>query len=120
MGCPLKDQVLVLNNVRFEFDRSDLLPDSRTLLEQVAASLKDQPELKIEVAGHTDSMGSDAYNLALSDRRAASVRSYLVKQGVPTANIYSKGYGERVPVATNNTDEGRALNRRVEIHLLAD
>ena len=120
VGCPLKAQVLVLNNVHFEFDRADLLPDSRELLSRVAKSLLDQPQVKIEVAGHTDSIGSDSYNEALSDKRANSVRSYLISQGVAAGSIYAKGYGERVPVASNATDEGRALNRRVEIHLLED
>lgn len=118
VGCPIKNQVLVLNNVHFEFDRADLLPDSRNLLTKVAKSLLDQPELRIEVAGHTDSMGSDDYNMRLSKARAASVRQYLVNQGVPAANIYSRGYGERQPVASNESDAGRAQNRRVEIHLL--
>lgn len=117
VGCPLRNQIITLNNVHFEFDKAALLPDSRQLLNKVAASLKDQPDLQIEVAGHTDSKGSDAYNLNLSDRRAASVRKYLVSQGVPGENITSKGYGEERPVADNVTEEGRALNRRVELHL---
>ncbi len=118
VGCPIKDQVLVLNNVHFEFDRYDLLPDSRNLLSKVAKSLMDQPNVKLEVAGHTDSLGSDGYNLELSKQRAAAVRRYLVSQGVTAGNIYSKGYGELQPVASNATEEGRAANRRVEIHLL--
>lgn len=118
VGCPIKNQVLVLNNVHFEFNRADLLPDSRGLLNKVAKSLLDQPGVKIEVAGHTDSVGSDAYNLRLSEARAASVRSYLVSQGVAAATIYAKGYGERQPVASNQNEDGRARNRRVEVHLL--
>lgn len=118
VGCPLKNQVLVLNNVHFEFNRADLLPDSRALLNKVAKSLLDQPSVRIEVAGHTDSIGSDAYNLSLSQKRADSVRRYLVSQGVKANSIFAKGYGERQPVATNDTDQGRADNRRVEIHLL--
>ena len=118
VGCPLRNQVITLNNVHFEFDKAILLPDSKQLLDKVAASLKDQPDLRIEVAGHTDSLGSDKYNLALSDRRAAAVRKYLVSQGVPGENVVSKGYGESQPVADNITEEGQALNRRVEIRLL--
>lgn len=118
VGCPLRNQIITLNNVHFEFDKANLLPDSRQLLNKVAASLKDQPELRIEVAGHTDSKGSDEYNLNLSDRRAASVRKYLVSQGVAGENITSQGYGETQPVSENVTEEGRALNRRVEIRLL--
>ncbi|ORE88704.1 ompa/motb domain-containing protein [Oceanococcus atlanticus] len=117
VGCPLRDQVITLHNVHFEFDKAVLQPDSRTLLERVAKSLIDQPDLQIEVAGHTDSKGSDDYNQRLSDRRAAAVRQYLVSQGVAGENITSKGYGESEPVADNVTEEGRARNRRVEIHL---
>ncbi len=120
VGCPIKNQVLVLNNVHFEFNRSDLLPDSKNLLNKVAKSLMDQPNVKLEVSGHTDSLGSDAYNMTLSNQRAASVRRYLVGQGLTASNVYSKGYGERQPVASNDTESGRAANRRVEIHLLDD
>lgn len=120
VGCPVKNQVLVLNNVHFEFDRAVLLPDAKQLLDKVAKSLLDQPELKIEVAGHTDSLGSDSYNQRLSEQRAAAVRQYLISRGVAQNAVYSKGYGERVPVASNQTEDGQALNRRVEIHLLDD
>ncbi len=120
IGCPIKNQVIVLHNVHFEFNRADLLPDSKSLLSKVAKSLMDQPSTKLEVAGHTDSLGSDEYNLKLSNRRAASVRSYLISQGLNADNIYARGYGERQPLATNASEEGRAANRRVEIHLLDD
>ncbi|MGJ8670482.1 MAG: OmpA family protein [Oceanococcus sp.] len=118
VGCPLRDQIFTLNNVHFEFDKAILMPDSKQLLNKVAASLKDQPDLGIKVAGHTDSMGSDEYNLKLSDRRAAAVRAYLVSQGVAGESISSIGYGESQPVSENVTEDGRASNRRVEIHLL--
>ncbi len=118
VGCPIRNQVLVLHNVHFEFDKYNLLPDSKQLLRKVAKSLSDQPLLKVQVAGHTDSLGSDQYNQVLSERRAASVRAFLVSEGVPAANIQSIGYGESRPVAENSSEEGRAMNRRVEIHLL--
>lgn len=118
VGCPIRNQVITLHNVHFEFDRADLLPDSRQLLRKVAKSLNDQPLLRLEVAGHTDSKGSDSYNLKLSERRAAAVRAFLVQEGVAAANVTSQGYGETKPIAENTTDEGRAQNRRVEIHLL--
>ncbi len=118
VGCPVLNQVITLHNVHFEFNRADLLPDSRQLLNRVAKSLNDQPDLKIEVAGHTDALGSDEYNLRLSERRAAAVRNFLVSVGVNPANVVAKGYGETVPIAENSSEEGRAKNRRVEIHLL--
>ncbi len=118
MGCPVRNQVITLHNVHFEFDRADLLPDSRQLLRRVAKSLNDQPGLRIEVAGHTDSKGSEAYNQKLSERRAAAVRKFLVSEGVAADSIVSKGYGETRPIAENVTEEGREQNRRVEIHLL--
>ncbi len=118
-GCPQMDQKIVLHDIHFEFNRSDLLPDSRILLDKVIASLKDQPKVQIEVAGHTDSIGTDAYNLKLSQGRSESVVSYLVSQGIPRANLNGVGYGEGRPVAENETEWGRAQNRRVEIHLLS-
>ena len=117
VGCPIRNQVLTLHNVHFQLDKAELQPDSRTLLRKVATSLLDQPLLRIEVAGHTDSTGSEAYNLQLSVKRANAVRRFLIQQGVPADNIEAVGYGESRPIAENTTEDGRAQNRRVEIHL---
>jgi len=120
-GCPISEYIpepekpVVLTGVHFEFNKSILTPDSKTILDKVAASLKERPDVKVEIAGHTDSKGSDAYNLKLSDRRAAAVREYLISKGVMAENLTSKGYGESQPIADNKTDEGRAKNRRVEL-----
>ena len=82
-------------------------------LDDVADGLKKHPRLKVELQGHTDSRGPDAYNLTLSQKRADAVRAYLIKDGVPATQITAKGYGEGQPIADNKTDAGRAQNRRV-------
>jgi OOP family OmpA-OmpF porin len=109
---------LVLEGVNFEFNKADLTSDSRTTLDSVAASLREWKEIKVEVAGHTDAIGSDAYNKTLSQRRADSVRKYLMSKGVDGARMTAKGYGESKPIADNGTDAGRAQNRRVELKKL--
>jgi outer membrane protein OmpA-like peptidoglycan-associated protein len=107
-----------LNNIFFDFDKATLRPESMTELNAVVEFLKTNPTVKIEIAGHTDSKGSDAYNLSLSDGRAAAVRSYLLEQWIDVDRVTSRGYGESVPVATNETDQGRQENRRVEFTIL--
>lgn len=107
----------------FDFDKSDLRPAGKERLDTVATKIKagatvtqGGPKVsEINVIGHTDSRGSDAYNQKLSERRATSVKTYLVEQGVDGSLIHTSGMGEKVPVATNDTDEGRQQNRRVEI-----
>ncbi len=109
-------QPVVLEGVEFDFDKATLRPASYATLDDVAASLRDWPEIRVEVAGYTDSKGSDAYNLALSDRRAASVKAYLISKGISASRLESKGQGEADPIADNATDAGRQKNRRVELH----
>jgi OOP family OmpA-OmpF porin len=116
VGCSFKDEIK-LPGVVFETNKADLLPESIPVLEGAIATLKRYPDLKIQVAGHTDSRGSDAYNLDLSARRAATVLKFLQDGGV-TNDISSRGYGERQPVANNNTEEGRQQNRRVVLRVL--
>ncbi|MDB5972699.1 MAG: OmpA-OmpF porin, family [Hydrocarboniphaga sp.] len=118
-GCVREAQTIVLQNVNFEFNKATLTGDSKTVLDSVAVGLKSDPQMKVELAGHTDSKGSDAYNLKLSQSRANSVKAYLVTQGIPASRLTAKGYGESKPVASNDTDEGRAQNRRVEFRVLA-
>jgi outer membrane protein OmpA-like peptidoglycan-associated protein len=101
--------------VLFDFDKATLKPEARNQLAAVLQAVKDQPGVQILVAGHTDSVGSDAYNMGLSQRRADAVAAYLAQNGVPRQNIRTEAYGERQPVASNATAEGRAQNRRVEI-----
>ncbi len=113
-------QVVRLNNVFFDFDKSDLRNESFVELDRVIKLLKDNPAIEIEMSAHTDSKGADTYNLKLSDGRAKSVREYIVSKGIAPERIISQGYGESKPVATNETDEGRQLNRRVEFKILKD
>lgn len=100
--------------VNFEFDRSELLPTSGPTLDAVSDVLERYPDLQIEVAGHADSVGPDAYNRRLSEERAEQVRRALIGRGVGPDRIRSQGYGEARPVLSNDTPTGRALNRRVE------
>jgi OmpA-OmpF porin, OOP family len=111
-------QVVRLNNVFFDFDKWDLRPESYVELERVVKLLQENPAIEIEMSAHTDSRGSDEYNFRLSDNRAKSVCDYIISRGIDRARIISKGYGETKPVASNETDEGRQLNRRVEFTIL--
>ena len=103
--------------VLFDFDKADLKPEARRQLAVVLQALREQPSLQTQIVGHTDSVGSDAYNMKLSERRAGSVANYLGQQGVPRQNIKTDWRGKREPVASNATAAGRAQNRRVEITL---
>ncbi len=106
------------SNITFATDSSDLSPAFFAVLNSVGKVLSEFDRTVVEVAGHTDSTGTDAYNQALSERRANSVASYLTSQGVMQARMITIGMGETRPVADNGTTEGRALNRRVEITLV--
>jgi len=111
-GC-IVEQAVVLRGINFVFNKDLLTPAARDTLDQVVVSLKAQPELYVQVEGHTDSIGSDAYNNRLSTQRAESVRSYLISKGVNPEHLNAKGFGKTRPIATNSTPEGRAENRRV-------
>ncbi len=111
-------QVIRLNNVFFDFDKWDLRPESYIELNRVVKLLTENPKIEIEMSAHTDSRGSDEYNFKLSDNRARSVMEYIISQGINSSRITSHGYGETKPVATNETDEGRQLNRRDEFTIL--
>ncbi|KXK56633.1 MAG: peptidoglycan-associated outer membrane protein [Chlorobi bacterium OLB5] len=114
----LQNTAIVLNNIYFDFDKFDLMEASFTELNRVVKFLNDNPGVKIEISAHTDSKGSDDYNLSLSQKRAESVVNYLVQQGVDPSRLTARGYGESLPVADNATDEGAAKNRRVEMKVL--
>ena len=116
VGCPF-DRTLLLQGVKFETNKDTLLPESIPILDNAIATLKRYPEVNIEVQGHTDSRGSDAYNMDLSARRAETVLKYLRDGGV-TNQLTSRGYGETDPIASNDTDEGRQQNRRVILYPL--
>jgi outer membrane protein OmpA-like peptidoglycan-associated protein len=104
------------NDLRFDFDQAAIRPGDEARLQQLARVLKEYPDHRLTEAGHTDSTGSDAYNEALSQRRAQSVSSFLIHAGVPpTSFVGLRGYGETQPIAPNTTPDGRAQNRRVEL-----
>lgn len=112
---PTPEKPIILHGVKFEFDKSRLTVKADSLLDLVAASMQRRPDVKVEVGGHCDWIGSDAYNQKLSLRRAEAVRDYLISKGVKAENLTFQGYGETKPMADNKTAEGRALNRRVEL-----
>ncbi|MGB5334162.1 MAG: OmpA family protein [Woeseiaceae bacterium] len=116
-GCEIK-QIINLPGVNFETNSDRLLPGAERVLADAAATLRMNQDLIVEVAGHTDSDGSAAYNEGLSQRRAITVRDYLVNQGVSGANLTFRGYGESAPIADNSTRDGKARNRRVELRIL--
>ncbi|HEY6033649.1 MAG TPA: OmpA family protein [Kofleriaceae bacterium] len=121
-GCPKKYNLVVVTEkkieikqtVYFDFNKATIKSVSFELLNEVAQALADNPKIKVEVQGHTDSVGNDAFNLKLSQSRAESVRTYLIKRGISSDRMVPKGYGENVPIADNRTEAGRSQNRRVE------
>lgn len=106
---------LVLEGVNFDHDKAALREDAQPILDQAAEGLKEWGDVKVEVAGYTDSKGKDQYNLKLSQRRAEAVRAYLISKGIAADRLTAKGFGETKPVADNKTAEGRFKNRRVEL-----
>ena len=106
------------SGITFAFDRYDVQPQFRPTLDRVAEVLGDYPQTMIDIYGHTDSVGSDAYNQTLSENRARAVADYLSMQGVNKVRMATLGYGETQPIADNGTESGRAANRRVEIRIV--
>lgn len=105
------------SGITFAYDRADVQPQFQPTLNEVASVLAQYPKTYIDVLGHTDSDGADAYNQGLSERRASAVAAYLSSHGVQSARVATRGYGETQPIASNATEEGKALNRRVEIKI---
>ena len=112
--------ILFKEKVLFGYDHSDLTTSAETNLNKLVNVLQKYPDTDIQVIGHTDSKGTDEYNQSLSERRANSVSAYLRNQGVNSARLSTKGMGESDPVASNDADEGRSLNRRVEFVITAN
>ncbi len=108
---------IMINSIQFEFDREDLLPQSYEILKRLIQILEKFPGYKVKIAGHTDWIGSDEYNQKLSERRAFSVYRYLVANDVDKERLSTEGRGESQPIDTNDTEQGRARNRRVEFYL---
>ena len=113
--APAVSKKIVLRGVNFDFDKSNIRADAAPILKEAAGILKENANLKVSVEGHTDAKGTDDYNLKLSLRRAAAVKAFLVKEGVAEGRLSTRGLGESQPVASNDTDDGRAQNRRVEL-----
>ena len=118
LGKLATGSTIALRNIFFNTASYELLPTSNAELDKLVKLMKANPTLRIELGGHTDNVGADAANLTLSQQRANAVRDHVVAQGVDGARITAKGYGETNPVATNDTEAGRALNRRTEVTVL--
>ncbi len=127
VGCPLPPppppappappEIIVLEGVLFETASARLKPESTVVLGAAVTSLHKRPEIKVEVGGHTDSVGDTAYNQDLSQRRAETVRAFFIKRGIPAERLSARGYGELMPVDSNDSNAGRARNRRVELKI---
>jgi OOP family OmpA-OmpF porin len=105
----------VLRGVNFAFDSAEIDPSSSVVLDAAADQLNECPNVSVRVEGHTDSIGTEEYNQGLSERRAEGVQGHLIGRGVSASRLTAVGFGESQPIASNDTDEGRALNRRVEL-----
>jgi outer membrane protein OmpA-like peptidoglycan-associated protein len=112
-----KGKKVILRGVNFETNKSTLTGDSQDILEVAYNSLVANPDVQVEISGHTDSMGSDEYNQALSLRRAQAVKNWLVQRGIKSDRMKTVGKGEKEPIADNNTADGRAENRRIEFYV---
>ncbi len=110
---PVKERI-VLRGINFDFDKSDIKKEFVPVLEEAAKILKTHPNTGVVIEGHTDAIGTDKYNQGLSERRANSVKKFLISRGIPASQLQTIGYGESKPIADNKTAAGRAMNRRVE------
>lgn len=109
-----------LDRVYFDTNKSTIRPESFDMLNELVGFLKDKPNIIIEIAGHTDNVGADAANKTLSQNRANAVKRYLMKKGIAANRLKPKGYGEERPITTNETKEGRQMNRRTEVYILEE
>ena len=114
----ISEDRLVLIGVNFAFDKSDLLPESYPVLDQGVKLLKDSPEVDVEIEGYTDWIGTAEYNQTLSEERAMTVKKYLVSKGISESRLTTIGYGKGNPIVSNETDEGRAMNRRIVFRII--
>ena len=114
---PPVQKKIVLRGVNFDFDKANIRDDARPILDEAVRALGEAGEVRVAVEGHTDATGADAYNMTLSRRRAESVRAYLESHGVAGDRLTTEGFGETKPVASNETRDGRAQNRRVELRI---
>jgi outer membrane protein OmpA-like peptidoglycan-associated protein len=108
---------MVLNNIFFDYGKFDLKQESIAELEKVGKFLADNPNIKIEISGHTDNVGTEEANQVLTEKRAGSVTDYLVSKGIVKTRIKSIGYGSRNPIVENNSESNRQINRRIEFSI---
>ena len=117
---PTAEKVTFAADTFFDFDKAIVKPEGKAKLDELVNALKGLDTEVIVAVGHTDSIGTDAYNLKLSERRANAVKAYLVSKGIPAEKIFTEGMGKKQPIASNKTKEGRAKNRRVEVEVVAN
>lgn len=117
---PTSEKVTYAADAFFDFDKATLKPEGKAKLDEIVAGLQNMDVEVVVAVGHTDSIGTEAYNLKLSERRAEAVKAYLVSKGVDPQKVYTEGKGEAQPIGNNKTREGRAKNRRVEIEVVAN
>lgn len=116
---PIKTgEIVVMRNIFFDLDSYAIKPESKIELDRLVTLLRENPSIQIEIGGHTDNTGKPEYNLKLSENRAKAVADYLIQQGIATSKLISKGYGQTQPVAPNDTEDGRAQNRRTEFKVV--
>jgi len=113
------NKITITEKIQFEYNSSNILEVSHSLLNEVAEVIKGAPRIKkLQIEGHASSEGNDDYNMRLSEGRAKAVKAYLVGQGIPETKLVAKGFGETKPIASNDTEEGREKNRRVEFNII--
>lgn len=118
--APKADEIQVLHGIYFAIGKSDILPQSYNELQHLLETLQAYPEMRIELRGHTDNQGTAGFNMKLSEARAAAVADYLTKKGIESHRIITRGFGKTMPTDSNDTEEGRKRNRRVEYRVLTD
>jgi outer membrane protein OmpA-like peptidoglycan-associated protein len=115
--APKVERTIILDDVLFDFDKSTIKPEAAKILDRLVVFMNENKAKKVSLSGHTDSIGTQAYNQRLSERRMNSVKNYIVKKGVEPGRVSGQGFGETKPIADNKTKEGRAKNRRVEVNV---
>ena len=119
-AAPAPRRKIILRGVNFDFDEATIRRDAADVLDEAAEILRDQPDIDVSVDGHTDAIGSEQYNERLSAQRARTVVDYLSRHGADPSRLHARGFGESHPVASNDSDERRAQNRRVELNIVGD
>ena len=114
IGKKFTDAKIVTHGINFDVDKSSIKPESMGTLNMIVQVLKENPEIKFEIDGHTDNSGTSAHNLELSQHRADAVKAQLISMGVDASRLSSKGFGDTKPIASNDSPDGKANNRRVE------